>query len=81
MPMFVQDSPRRLFWGTLLVRILVGWVFLAEGIQKFLFPAALGAGRFAKIGTRDLADLTEKGALVRTGERKHARYALNQARG
>jgi putative oxidoreductase len=34
----------------LLIRILVGWVFLSEGIQKFLFPAALGAGRFAKIG-------------------------------
>jgi uncharacterized membrane protein YphA (DoxX/SURF4 family) len=30
--------------------VLVGWVFLSEGIQKFLFPAALGAGRFAKIG-------------------------------
>jgi len=25
-------------------------VFLSEGIQKFLFPEALGAGRFAKIG-------------------------------
>jgi uncharacterized membrane protein YphA (DoxX/SURF4 family) len=34
----------------LLVRILVGWVFLSEGIQKFLFPAALGVGRFARIG-------------------------------
>ena len=33
-----------------LVRVLVGWVFLSEGIQKFLFPAALGVGRFAKIG-------------------------------
>jgi uncharacterized membrane protein YphA (DoxX/SURF4 family) len=33
-----------------LIRVLVGWVFLSEGIQKFLFPAALGAGRFAKIG-------------------------------
>jgi len=33
-----------------LIRILVGWVFLSEGIQKFLFPAALGEGRFAKIG-------------------------------
>lgn len=29
---------------------MVGWVFLSEGIQKFLFPAALGVGRFAKIG-------------------------------
>jgi putative oxidoreductase len=37
-------------WGLLLVRILVGWVFLSEGIQKFLFPVALGAGRFQKIG-------------------------------
>jgi putative oxidoreductase len=34
----------------LFVRIVVGWVFLSEGIQKFLFPAALGVGRFAKIG-------------------------------
>lgn len=34
----------------LLIRILVGWVFLSEGIQKFLFPEALGVGRFAKIG-------------------------------
>jgi len=34
----------------LLIRILVGWVFLSEGIQKLLFPAALGVGRFAKIG-------------------------------
>jgi uncharacterized membrane protein YphA (DoxX/SURF4 family) len=34
----------------LLIRILVGWVFLSEGIQKFLFPDTLGAGRFVKIG-------------------------------
>jgi putative oxidoreductase len=34
----------------LLVRILVGWVFLSEGIQKFIFPEALGVGRFVKIG-------------------------------
>jgi uncharacterized membrane protein YphA (DoxX/SURF4 family) len=33
-----------------LVRLLVGWVFLAEGIFKFTRPDALGAGRFAKIG-------------------------------
>jgi uncharacterized membrane protein YphA (DoxX/SURF4 family) len=37
-------------WAVLLIRLMVGWVFLSEGIQKFLFPAALGAGRFAKIG-------------------------------
>jgi putative oxidoreductase len=32
------------------VRATVGIVFLSEGIQKFLFPGDLGAGRFAKIG-------------------------------
>ena len=36
--------------ATILVRLLVGIVFLSEGIQKFLFPDALGGGRFAKIG-------------------------------
>ena len=36
--------------SVVLVRLLVGAVFLAEGIPKFLFPAALGVGRFAKIG-------------------------------
>jgi putative oxidoreductase len=34
----------------LLIRVLVGWVFLSEGIQKFLLPDALGVGRFVKIG-------------------------------
>lgn len=33
-----------------LIRLLVGWVFLAEGILKFTRPEALGIGRFAKIG-------------------------------
>jgi uncharacterized membrane protein YphA (DoxX/SURF4 family) len=40
----------RIAKAIVLIRILVGWVFLSEGIQKFLFPSALGAGRFAKIG-------------------------------
>jgi hypothetical protein len=34
-------------------------------------------GASPAITTRDLADLTEKGALIRSGERKHARYTLN----
>ena len=34
----------------LLARLAAGCIFLSEGIQKFLFPAALGVGRFAKIG-------------------------------
>jgi len=45
-----QSSHRQIGLGLLLLRVLVGWVFLSEGIQKFLFPAALGAGRFQKIG-------------------------------
>lgn len=36
--------------AVLLIRVLVGWVFLSEGIQKFLFPDLLGVGRFVKIG-------------------------------
>ncbi len=35
---------------TILIRMIVGAVFLSEGIQKFLFPAIRGAGRFEKIG-------------------------------
>jgi uncharacterized membrane protein YphA (DoxX/SURF4 family) len=29
---------------------MVGAVFVSEGIQKFLFPADVGAGRFERIG-------------------------------
>jgi putative oxidoreductase len=36
--------------ATWIVRWLVGLVFLLEGIKKFLFVAAWGAGRFARIG-------------------------------
>lgn len=35
---------------SLIPRLVVGLVFLSEGIQKFLFPELLGAGRFEKIG-------------------------------
>lgn len=35
---------------TLLIRLLVGAVFVSEGLQKFLFPELRGAGRFASIG-------------------------------
>ena len=41
---------RRTSKAVLLIRILVGWVFLSEGIQKFLFSDSLGVGRFVKIG-------------------------------
>jgi len=33
-----------------LIRLMVGAVFLSEGIQKFLFSDELGVGRFIKIG-------------------------------
>jgi uncharacterized membrane protein YphA (DoxX/SURF4 family) len=37
--------------GVLIVlRLAVGFVFLTEGIQKFLFPRELGVGRFAHLG-------------------------------
>lgn len=35
---------------TIIIRLMVGAVFLSEGIQKFLFADTLGAGRFAKMG-------------------------------
>ena len=47
------DNPQwaaRTAKAVLLIRVLVGWVFVSEGIQKFLFPAQLGVGRFQKIG-------------------------------
>lgn len=36
--------------STILVRLMVGGVFLSEGIQKLLDPASRGAGRFERIG-------------------------------
>jgi Fic family protein len=48
------------------------------------FKGGLSASKYAKITgaspattTRDLADLADKGALVRIGERRHARYNLS----
>jgi putative oxidoreductase len=51
MPVSAETSwVNRAMKAILLIRILVGWVFLADGIQKFLFPDSLGVGRFVKIG-------------------------------
>lgn len=44
--MLRSDAPA----AAILIRLMVGAVFLSEGIQKFLFPDHLGAGRFMKIG-------------------------------
>ena len=35
---------------SILPRIIVGLVFLSEGVQKYLFPELVGSGRFEKIG-------------------------------
>lgn len=37
-------------YRSVIPRLVVGLVFLSEGIQKFLFPETVGAGRFAQIG-------------------------------
>ena len=44
--LIVTNAPGSVF----LIRLVVGVVFLSEGIQKFLYPAENGAGRFARIG-------------------------------
>jgi len=45
-----RPTEARLAAAVWLIRLMVGAVFLSEGIQKFLFPAALGVGRFTTIG-------------------------------
>jgi len=47
--LFITDAPA----ATILVRVMTGSVFLSEGIQKFLYPEDLAAGRFSKIGIPD----------------------------
>jgi uncharacterized membrane protein YphA (DoxX/SURF4 family) len=36
--------------SVVLIRVVVGAVFLTEGVQKLLYPDELGVGRFMKIG-------------------------------
>lgn len=43
-------TPRHWLAWVVLIRLMVGAVFLSEGIQKFLYPAQLGPGRFATMG-------------------------------
>lgn len=43
---FSTDAPA----SVLLIRLLVGAVFLSEGVQKFLIPETRGVGRFTDIG-------------------------------
>jgi uncharacterized membrane protein YphA (DoxX/SURF4 family) len=50
MEMLKKITVTRASAAVLLIRLVVGAVFLSEGIQKFVFPADLGTGRFVKIG-------------------------------
>jgi putative oxidoreductase len=38
-----------------IIRLVVGLIFLSEGIQKYLFPELVGTDRFEKIGFTDPA--------------------------
>lgn len=40
----------RMNLAIVLIRLLVGWVFLVEGVLKFMLAGELGSGRFATIG-------------------------------
>ena len=42
----------------IIVRLIVGLIFLSEGVQKYIFPELLGTGRFLKIGFSDPELLT-----------------------
>lgn len=45
-----SSSPRAAWYGATLIRLMVGAVFLSEGLQKFIYPAARGPGRFEGMG-------------------------------
>lgn len=45
-----ENESQTAWQATVLVRLMVGAVFFTEGLQKFLYPALRGAGRFEKIG-------------------------------
>ena len=49
--LFFTESKNRI----ILIRIVVGLIFLSEGILKFLYPEIYGTGRFEKIGFSDPA--------------------------
>lgn len=47
--LFFTESKNRI----ILIRLIVGLIFLSEGILKFLYPETYGTGRFEKIGFSD----------------------------
>lgn len=36
--------------GYIFIRLILGYVFLVAGLQKFIFPEAMGPGRFMEMG-------------------------------
>lgn len=44
-----SDAPAAM----ILIRLMVGGIFLSEGIQKFIYPGEVGVGRFERIGIPD----------------------------
>jgi uncharacterized membrane protein YphA (DoxX/SURF4 family) len=47
LPKFINTDASK---TTILIRLMVGCVFLSEGVQKFLYPAQRGVGRFERMG-------------------------------
>lgn len=50
LPLRPHNAPHRAWHAALLVRLMVGAVFLAEGLQKFIYPDMRGPGRFEGMG-------------------------------
>ena len=48
--MFIKNLSTQNSVAITVIRLMVGIVFLSEGLQKFLFPALRGSGRFENIG-------------------------------
>lgn len=48
--LLTTSTPQAAWHGVLLIRLMVGAVFLTEGLQKFIYPATRGPGRFEGMG-------------------------------
>jgi putative oxidoreductase len=47
MDRIIKTNPDR---AIILIRLMVGAVFLSEGLQKFIYPVSRGSGRFENMG-------------------------------
>lgn len=46
----INMKERKIVYKDLIIRSVVGLIFLSEGLQKFITPEITGVGRFAKMG-------------------------------